>query len=158
MLDKLTPNINYNMKKLSMALIFIGFLSCDKKVDPDIKTLVLSDSYSNSLIDRAIAQRKAAYELFHLYGSSTKESSIYEVISRWGSGDFVVSYHPKKQLLSTATEICSGWDGQYKGVSMSQLEKLGQAEILISKYDSILTRQVDNWDHTIQKSNHKCAN
>jgi len=145
------------MKKLSILFVFICLLSCDKKVDPDVQTLVLSDSYSNNLDDRAKAQKMAASELFKFYNSSNKDSYIYEAITRWGSGDFVVSYCPSKELLSTGVEICSGWSGQYKQVSANQLDSLGKLEVPISKYDTLLVKE-SNWDSSIQKSNHKCAN
>lgn len=144
------------MKKVSFIFLLTCLLSCDKKVDPDIQTLVLSDSYGNSLSDREIAQKNAASKLFQFYSSSSKDSYIYEAITRWGSGDFVVSYCPSKELLSTGTEICSGWNGQYQQVSANQLEALGKLEVPISKYDTLLVKQIE-WDSSIQKSNHKCA-
>ena len=138
------------MKNLRFSLLVLVLVSCNfyDEVSPDVETYTLSANKSTNVYEW---ERIAPKVLYQYYSTSSKEKEFYEVVeNKFGH---VFSYSPKRQLLSIATEISSGWQNQYKDVTEAKLIELIEANILFNKYDSLLTRS-DPMDFGLVLSNH----
>jgi hypothetical protein len=138
------------MKNLRIYVLTLVLVSCNfyDKVSPNVETYTLSDNKSTNAYEW---ERVAPKVLYQFYSTSGKDKEFYEVVeNKFGH---VFNYSPKRQLLTIATEISSGWQSQYKDVTEAKLQELMKANVLFNKYDSLLTRS-DPMDFETILSNH----